>query len=173
MKKIYQRFCRVELTLAMLFLITSTFLIFLAAVMRTLGRPMNWSLEISMFIFAWCVFLSADVALREDRMVNLDLVVKRLPAKARLTLEIICYAIILVFLGVLVYYGFFLTWKTRVRTFHGIDFSYAWVTVSLPVASIFMGITSCLKIRNLYRRMVGVDTEDNAPPKRGDIDATI
>lgn len=158
----------------MIFLVTSTFLIFMAAVMRTMGRPMNWSLEISMFIFAWCVFLSADVALREDRMVNLDLVVKRLPAKTQLSLQLLCYVIILVFLAVLVYYGFFLTWRTRVRTFHGIDFSYAWITVSLPVASVFMGMTACLKIRNIYRRIAGSDVEEKSTAKRsGDMDVSI
>ncbi|MDR1536152.1 MAG: TRAP transporter small permease [Planctomycetota bacterium] len=149
MRKLYDRFCGIERTLAMIALLATTFLIFATALLRYLGRPVNWSLEISMFIFAWCVFLAADVAFRENRMVNLDLFTNMLPARARLYLAMLCHLIILVFLCAAIYYGFDLAWRTRVRMFHGIDFSYAWVTLSLPVASIFMLTTTCLKMRAL------------------------
>ena len=144
----------------MIALLSTTGLIFLSSIMRYLGMPINWSLEISMFIFAWCVFLSADVALRENRMVNLDLFVIKLPKKMQLYLAIACNLIILAFLIVMVIYGFDLTWRTRVRMFQGIDFSYAWVALSLPVAAVFMGITAC---RKLYASIKGLSTpEDNA-----------
>lgn len=137
----------------MIALLATTFLIFAAALMRYFGRPINWSLEISMFIFAWCVFLSADVALRENRMVNLDLFTNMLPKRAQLYMSMLCYLIIIVFLCATVYYGLDLAWRTRVRMFHGINFSYAWVALSLPAAAIFMIVTACLKIYGLAGRL--------------------
>lgn len=160
MQKFYQAVCRVEMTVAKLALLASTFLIFASSLARYAGAPMNWSLEISMFIFAWCVFLSADVALRNDRMVNLDLLVRRLPPRAREVMSLIVYGLILAFLMVLMYYGFSLTWKTRVRTFHGVDFSYAWVTLSLPFAAVLMSVTTCLKLRERWRRLVAPTDAD-------------
>ncbi len=148
MLRLYRRFCAVERIIAMVALLATTLLIFLSSLMRFLGVPMNWSLEISMFIFAWCVFLSADVALRENRMVNLDLVINRLPPKGKAFLALLCNILILVFLVVVVIYGLDLAWRTRVRMFQGINFSYSWVALSLPVASLFMVITACLKIRS-------------------------
>lgn len=154
MKKFYLAVCRAEATVAKLALLASTFLIFASSLARYINRPMNWSLEISMFIFAWCVFLSADVALRNDRMVNLDLLVKRLPRRAQDVMSVLVYALILAFLAVLIYYGFSLSWKTRVRSFHGVDFSYAWVTLSLPVAATLMSVTAFLKLRERCRRLL-------------------
>lgn len=146
-----------ERAIAMILLVCATLLIFVSAVMRYAGVPLNWSLELSLFMFAWCVFLSADVALREDRMVNLDLFVNLLPKRAKSALAVLCLTVILAFLAVLAGYGFGFAWKTRVRTFHGIDFSYAWVTASLPIASLLMGITAVGKLRGHWRSLAGGD----------------
>lgn len=159
-KAFYAWVCRVETGLAMLLLCVSTALIFVAAIMRYLGRPMNASLEISLFLFAWCVFLSADVGLREDRLVRLDMLTMRLPRKAQHLLSILSYSIILVFLFAMTWFGFILSWKTRVRTFQGIpNFSYTWVTVSLPIAAILMIVTTCIKIRGFYRQMANPEEQ--------------
>ena len=140
--------------IAMVALLATTLLIFLSSIMRTIGRPLNWSLEISMFIFAWCVFLSADVAFRENRMMNLDLFTNMLPRKVRLCLSLFCHLLILFFLWVVVIYGFDLTWRTRLRMFHGIDFSYAWVTLSLPAAAVFMSVTAAVKIYGMIGALI-------------------
>ncbi len=156
MKKFYARLCRVELALAMVTLCMSTLLIFVAAIMRSLSRPMNWSLEISLFLFAWCVFLSADVGLREDKLVNLDMVTTRLPIKIQHCLSILSYSLIFVFLVAMIWFGAILSYKTRVRTFQGIpNFSYTWITISLPVACVLMLVTTSIKIRGFYRRLTG------------------
>lgn len=156
MKRIYAKVCQVELSVAMFTLVACTFLIFLAAIMRYFARPINWSMDIAMFLFSWCVFLSADVGLREERLVNLDLVVSRLPRKVQLCLSLLSYALIFVFLLSLLYFGSMLTYTTRQRSFQGIpDFSYSWVTLSVPVAAVLMLITTGIKIRGVFRRLRG------------------
>ncbi len=136
----------------MVTLVASTLLIFASSIMRYIGKPINWSLEISLFLFAWCVFLSADAALRENRLVSLDLITGKLPPRLRLALLILSYAIIFVFLVTMSYYGFILSYRTRARAFQGIpNFSYTWVTLSMPVASLLMMISTGGKIRALCR----------------------
>lgn len=136
-----------EAVIAAFCLITSTVLIFIAAVMRSISQPINWSLDISLFLFAWATFLSADVAYREDKLVNLDFLISALPEKGRKTLQLLIYTVILVFLLALIYYGFILAWKTRARAFQGIpSFSYSWITLSLPIGAMLLTRSTVEKI---------------------------
>lgn len=171
LKKFYAWVCRVELTIAMINLCVSTGLIFVSAIMRYLRMPINWSLEISLFLFAWCVFLSADVSLREDRLVRLDMLTSRLPKRVEHFLSLLSYSIIILFLFAMVYYGFILSWKTRVRTFLGIpNFSYTWVTLSLPVAALLMIVSTSIKLHGFYRLFR--DPDAPPPEKIGRTDAS-
>ncbi|MCL2000426.1 MAG: TRAP transporter small permease subunit [Planctomycetes bacterium] len=155
LRKTYDFICRIEHTLSMMTMVGTTLLIFVAAVLRSLNWPLNAALEISQFLFAWCVFLSADVALREDRLIRLDMLTSKLPKKIELSLLILSYLIILAFLVAMAYYGYILTYRTRVRSFLGMpNFSYAWVTLSLPFASTLMTITTILKLRDFFRQLL-------------------
>lgn len=150
MKKLYTYICRAEVFIAALCFSVSCFLIFFAAIARTLDHPINWSQDMSLFLFAWSVFLSADAALRADRLVNVDLLVNRLPAATRKFLAIASYVIIFIFLAAMVYYGIKLSIFSRRRVFQGIPgFSYTWVILSVPVGSFLQMITVTLKLKGL------------------------
>ena len=146
MKKIYKQLCRVEEVLAIGCLVAMTVIVFVAAILRAFGHPQNWSLDIALFLIAWGVFLGAEVAYREDKLVKVDILTANLTKKFNEVLEMI----ILVFLVALIYYGIRMSIKTWNRTFQGIPgFSYTWVTLSVPVSGVLMCTTN---IRNLIRR---------------------
>lgn len=150
MKKLYAYICKAEVFLAAFCFTVSCVLIFFAAIARTLDHPINWSQDMSLFLFAWSVFLSADAALRADKLVNIDLLVNRLSDRMRKYLAIVTYVIILVFLVVLFYYGVKLSLFSRRRVFQGIPgFSYTWVILSVPVGSFLQSITVILKLKGL------------------------
>ena len=150
MKKLYAYICKAEVFLAAFCFTISCVLIFLAAIARTLDHPINWSQDMSLFLFAWSVFLSADAALRADKLVNIDLVVNHLSDRMRKILAVITYVIILIFLAVLIYYGVKLSLFSRRRVFQGIPgFSYTWVILSVPVGSLLQSITVILKLKAL------------------------
>lgn len=131
----------------------SCLVIFASAIARTLSHPINWAQDLSLFLFAWSVFLSADVALRAGKLVNVDLLVNRFSARAKKNITIINYLIIFVFLVALVYYGIKLTLFSWRRVFQGIPgFSYGWVTLSVPVGSVLQGITVLLKLKGLFSK---------------------
>ncbi len=153
MKKLYHFVCKAEVFLAATCFVVSCALIFVAAIARTVRHPINWSQDMSLFLFAWSVFLSADAALRADKLVNIDLLVTHLHLKARTVLNTIIYIIIFVFLVLLFYNGIKLSLFSRRRVFQGIPgFSYSWVMLSIPVGSLLQMITVILKIKNLYVR---------------------
>ncbi len=147
MKRIYDFIGRLELIITKVSLGTLTLLVFASAIARTIKHPIAWAVDAATFLFAWCVFLSGDIALRNDKLVSIDLFTKRLPKKAQFCLRIFNDLLIIVFLALLIGYGFKLSYTTRLRTFQGIPgFSYTWVTLSVPVGSMLMLMTTVKKI---------------------------
>jgi len=150
MRKLYTYVCKAEVFIAATCFAISCVIIFMGAVARTMDRPINWSQDLSLFLFAWSVFLSADAALRENRLVSVDMLVNRFPEKTKRIVAFVNYSIILIFLVIMVFFGIKLSIFSRSRVFQGIPgFSYSWVSMSLPVGSFLQIITVLLKLKNL------------------------
>ena len=156
-KKTYRIICHIEAGVAAVFLIATVVVIFSLAIFRTFGVPIHWALDTALLVFAWGVFLGADVAFREDKLVNVDFLLTKLPDKAQRVVQLVLYLLIGLFLGTLVYFGIDLSISTQHRSFQGIPaLSYTWVTVSMPVCSFLMLITVSIK---LYKTVVSRSTE--------------
>jgi len=109
-------------------------------------------MDTSTFLFAWAVFFSADIAMRKNRHVSVEILVNRLPKKIQSYIALLNYVIIVVFLAFLIIYGIKLCFITRFRAYQGIPgFSYTWVTLSIPVGCTSLLITILLKIWNLIK----------------------
>ena len=150
--KAYKKFCNIELAVGAVLLISTVFILTFAAILRTIGFPINWGLDLALLMFTWSVYIGADTALRDDKMVNVQILQQFIKPKTKKILQLVIYILILLFLFMMVYYGFYLAYSSRFRTFQGIPFlSYTWATLSMPIPSVFMIITTCLKIRNLLK----------------------
>ncbi|MCG8479735.1 MAG: TRAP transporter small permease subunit [Spirochaetales bacterium] len=148
-RRAYRILCRVEAAVAAVSLLVTVAVIFSLAIFRTLGVPIHWALDVALLVFAWGVFLGADVAFREDKLVNVDLVLTRLPDRIQAAIQLVLYLLIGAFLAAFVYYGVDLSISTQHRSFQGIPaLSYTWVTASVPVSSFLMLITVSIKIYN-------------------------
>jgi TRAP-type C4-dicarboxylate transport system permease small subunit len=146
-KLAYKFVCRIEETLAALFLITTVVVIFSLAIFRSFDVPIHWALDTALLVFAWGVFLGADVAFREDKLVNVDFVLSRMPDTLQLSVQLLLYLLIGLFLVALAYFGVDLSISTQHRSFQGIPaLSYTWVTVSMPISSVLMLITLSIKV---------------------------
>lgn len=154
MKKFYQQVCTAEVFLAALCFCSSCLVIFVSAIARSFDRPLNWSLDISLFLFAWSVFLAADVAMRADKLVNVDLVVSRLPQRVQNVITVGVYVVILAFFIALLGFGARLCYTTRARAFQGLPrVSYTWVTLSVPVGAALQIVTVSIKLKASLRRL--------------------
>ncbi|WJR68651.1 TRAP transporter small permease [Neorhizobium sp. CSC1952] len=148
MMRFYDFIGRIEAVVAGSFLILMAVLIFTGGLARFFGHPQNWTIDVATCLFAWSCFLAADIAWRRNSMMALDVVTQRLPEKTQKALRMINYLLIVAFLLFLMYYGFYLTWISRIRSFQGIPWvSYSWVTVSLPVGATLLLATTILRIR--------------------------
>jgi TRAP-type C4-dicarboxylate transport system permease small subunit len=153
MKKLYEYICKCETLVIKVFLVFMVGLVFIAASTRYVGYPINWSVDLAVCLFAWCTFLSGDVAMRANKLMNVDFFINMLPGKKKLFLEILNLYIILLFLVAMIIFGVWLSYTTRFRSFQGIPgFSYTWVTLSVPVGGLLMGITTINKIREKLQK---------------------
>ncbi len=151
MRKLYAFVCKVEMFLAKYTLFALSALVLAAAVARTIRHPMNWAMDAATFLFAWCVFLGGDIAMRENRLFCITLLLDRIPKKARPVVQIVNWLIIAGFLVFMIVYGIKLSFITHLRTFQGIPgLSYTWVTLSVPVGCALMLVSTVRRLRDLF-----------------------
>ncbi|QCB94022.1 TRAP transporter small permease [Cellulomonas shaoxiangyii] len=148
----YHALDRVEVRVAQVFLVLMTVLVLVSAIARTAGSPVSWAVDLATFAFAWTVFVSADIALRRDKMVNIGILAERFPAGVQRGLAVLNWVLIIVFLAAMVVTGLQLVQTTSDRSFSGLPWlSYSWVTLAVPVGCLLMLYTSCHKLRGVVR----------------------
>ena len=129
-----------------MFIAVITFLVFISAIARGLGHPLNWAIDVSLLLFAWLVFLGADTALRKADFVRVDMLVIRLPEKTQKFLYYFMYALSIGFLCVLIRFGIPLSIENSKRLFQTLGVSYSCATISAPVGSVLLIVTIILKL---------------------------
>ena len=136
--RIEQVIFTVERIFTALLLCIISVLVFLSAVMRKIGIPINWAQDFSLLCFAWLTFIGGDVLMRTSRLISIDMVTKLLPKVVQKWLAVIFDFGMMVFLIVLIYFGFPLVNQSWSRVFNTLNLSYAWCTLCVPVGSILM-----------------------------------
>lgn len=149
MKTVYECVCWAEAFLARTLLLAMVVLIFGSGVARLVGSPINWAIDIATCVFAWGCFFSADVAWRKNKLMSVEVLTNYFPEKGQKFCRMLNYLILTVFLAYVIPAGIWLSYVSRARSFQGIpEFSYSWVTMSMPVGAILLLITTLLKIRD-------------------------
>ena len=101
------------------------------------GQPSTWSEIAIRLVIIWMVMFGVVVAFREGAQVCVDLMY-RLSGRFRRPLHFLITLVSVLFLGVLVWYGLDIAWRTRFQEIGGMEFlpmsvGYA----ALPVGAIF------------------------------------
>jgi TRAP-type C4-dicarboxylate transport system permease small subunit len=148
MQRFYGYVRAAEAFIARTFLIAMVILIFSAGLARVFGHPINWAVDVATCLFAWACFLSADIAWRKGRLMSVDILTVRLSQRGQRICRLLNYGILTAFLLYLIPTGLWLSYISRARSFQGIpEFSYSWITMSLPVGALLLLITTLLKLR--------------------------
>jgi TRAP-type C4-dicarboxylate transport system permease small subunit len=116
-------------------------LVFISAVARTVGTPINWAQDIALLAFAWLTFIGADIVARSGKLIFIDMVINALPRPFRKTVAILFDLMMLLFLLILIVYGFMLVSQSWARMFNTLKLSYAWCTLSVPVGAMLLFAT--------------------------------
>ena len=143
MKKFYEKVCKLEELIALILVAGIAVLVFVSALMRTFGHPLNWAQDVALIAFAW-------------------LIVKKFPAGVQKVLDILFKVIIAAFLCVLIYYGYGMTTTGWARQITSLHISYSWVTMAVPVGSFFMLISTILNIIERVKTPAGQEVKHEA-----------
>lgn len=128
--------CACYIMLAFMILI-----VFANAMARLIGLAIDWTTDLAQLLFAWVSVFGADMAMKKSRHIGVDLITKRLPAKANKYLRVGIYCACIVFLCTAAYYGTALSIQNKSRLFHTLGISHSWVTMAIPVGFVLMTYT--------------------------------
>lgn len=149
-------FAKGEALLANALLVIIVLLVFFAGVLRWFGDPLVWSVDLAQLLFVWVSFLGADMALRKRAHIGIDYLVKRLPGRARVALDVALATVALAFLLTMAVLGYELTMLNRERQFGDSGISYAFVTIAVPLGCLLLASTLVGQVvaamRSLKRR---------------------
>lgn len=153
MNKINNVIYRVEQIFTSVILAAMATLIFISAITRKFGLPINWTQDVSLLGFAWLTFIGGDFLMRSGKLINIDMLVKHFPFMVQKFLTIIFDILMLVFLGILIRYGFPLVNGSWNRVFNTLPISYAWCTLCVPVGSVLMFFTTVqILVRDIKKK---------------------
>lgn len=138
MSKLSDIVLKVEEIVAAFLLCLISALVFLSAIARTIGQPINWAQDVSLLAFGWLTFIGSDVIIRQKHLIRIDMLVNKLPKFIQKPLTLIFDVLMLLFLLILVVYGYMLVDQSWLRTFNTLHISYAWCTLAVPVGAFFM-----------------------------------
>ena len=101
------------------------------------NQPLTWSEVLIRLVLIWMVMFGVVVAFREGAQVSVDLMY-RLSGRWKRPLHFLITLISVLFLGVIIWYGIDITWRTRFQEIGGMEFlpmsvGYA----ALPVGGLF------------------------------------
>lgn len=162
---IMRRLEGLEEGIAIVLLAATSLLVFAGAAGRAIGRPLPGSVDLAQLAFIWTCVFCADMALRRQVHIRIDVLLLKLPALPRQVLEVLIVLVELVFLIVLTKYGIELALSNWQRQLGATGFSYGWVTAAMPFGAILMSITLVRQLAQLLftRGSSADDVELEAP----------
>ncbi len=105
-----------------------------------LNNSLQWSEELGVYLMIWMVFLGSSVLMKNLEHVSINVLIKRLPYGMMVFLTFFMRILILLFLGIVIFYGFKVFGSGFTGSSPSIGFSTKWVKLAIPVGGILMGI---------------------------------
>ena len=138
MKQLNAAILKIEALISSALLCLISVLVFISAMARTGGRPINWAQDVALLAFAWLTFIGADVLARSGRLINIDMLIYALPKWLQKIIGIIFDLMIIAFLLLLMINGEQLVSQSWNRLFNTLKMSYAWCTMAVPVGTFLL-----------------------------------
>jgi len=129
-----------------LLLLAIVVLVFIAAITRYFGSPINWSVDVAQALFVWVIFVGAHQAMLQSRHIGVSLVVDRLHPNHRMLIQVVVGLLVAAFLLAIIGYGIQVSIVNYRRILQNIPVSYSWVTMAAPVGAFLMLVTTLVRV---------------------------
>lgn len=107
------------------------------------GQSLRWSEEAARYLMVWLTFLGAPVALRRAEHVGVTMFRDWAPRRLRLSLMLFGQLVMVILLGVVVYYGYDITVRNLGQPSPALRVPIGWATAAIPFGSALMLIELC------------------------------
>ena len=114
-------------------------LVVVQVVMRyVFNSPLTWSEELAVYIMVWMTFLGSVICMRDNEHIEVTVLVDYLPRKLQRAVIVFSRIVSVIFLLIVVYYGFELVFENRVVTSAANKINMGLVYLIIPLSSIGM-----------------------------------
>ena len=119
--------------------IALTLIVFFQVLFRyAFHSPIDWSEELAMFLFQWCVYIGAAIAVRRGFHYHLDILTKRFPDPLKKLMAVLASACIFITSYIMVVYGIKMMLMVQVQSYPVMKFSMAYGYLPIPVSGILI-----------------------------------
>ncbi|MDR1179246.1 MAG: TRAP transporter small permease [Spirochaetales bacterium] len=120
---------------------------FIITILHVVGRyilraPIFFSEELARMFFIWTVMLGASIVNRKDEHTNVTFFISKFSEKFQTILYVAREIIIIFILATTIYYGIVLSYTMRTVKTSALDWSWAFIYISLPIGSLLMILTT-------------------------------
>jgi TRAP-type C4-dicarboxylate transport system permease small subunit len=146
----------IEVLVAFLILLL-TAMVFLQVLFRyALDAPLGWSEEFVMFLFQWCSYLGAAVAVKKGFHFQLDIIILRLPERLKKWMALLSSVCVFLAGYIMIHHGIRMMNMNFSQTYPILGFPVAYGYLAIPVAGAVVAFYQCQifyrQIRDLGRR---------------------
>ena len=129
--------------------------VFTDVMFRLLFDPIVWMEEVSRLMYMWCIFLGSAVAFRRGFHFKIDILHFKNPVIKR-TMEVLAYLLSVVFVVVLLYYGWKFSLQGLVKKSLPSGIPLIFFRMSFPVSGAFM-LLYC--VEGMIENVFGIELE--------------
>ena len=111
-------------------------LVFFQVVTRfVLGASATWTEILARGLIVWVVFLGSAVTFRQGAMISILAVARAIPVTANLWLQRGVTCLTLIFLWILVWYGYLITVRVSHQMISMLEIPYTWFYAAIPIGA--------------------------------------
>ena len=133
-----------------------------------LGYPIIWLSETTMLMFSWTFFLGLSVTFKRNENICVELVIAKITERFKKVPRLLILALMMGFLGTVVYEGIEIVSSTAGTDYNTIDVSTAWFYASFPVSALISLVhlsdhALCQALGGLGRSVAAAASSDTSP----------
>jgi len=117
-----------------------------------MGDSLSWSEELSRFLMIFMIFIGCSIAVREGRMIAVDVIYERISLKTQKVIKILVHLISIVFYIILINFGYNLAESFGNQIAPGTNISMYFIYLSIPIGGILLFANS---LANILEEFVG------------------
>jgi TRAP-type C4-dicarboxylate transport system permease small subunit len=127
-----------RLLILSMFLLLSTDVVVSVAFRYVLNSPLTWTDELARFMLIWIVFFGAAIPFEDWSHFAVEVFVRRLPLRLQRIIRLLVYALVLVFLVIVLWYGGLLAWLNMAQRSPALQIPFAPIYAAIPVGALLM-----------------------------------